>query len=56
MRLILAQILDPFRKLRLLRKWDKAIDIDPEDETSFTTQYREAFLKYLQNEYYAEHR
>jgi len=54
--LISAHILDPFRKLRLLRKWDKGMDINPEDETSYTTQYWEAFLKYVENEYCAKHR
>jgi len=27
------------------------MDINPEDETSFTSQYEEAFLKYVVNEY-----
>jgi len=31
------------------------MDINPEDETSYTTQYQEAFLKYLANEYCATH-
>jgi len=31
------------------------MDIDPEDETSYTTQYQEAFLKYVENEYCAKH-
>ena len=38
MRLISAHILDPFRKLQTCRKWDKGMDINPEDETSYTTQ------------------
>jgi len=29
--------------------------IHPEDETSYTTQYQEAFLKYVENEYCAKH-
>ena len=33
MSLILARILDPFRKLRTFRKWEKGKDINPEDET-----------------------
>jgi len=37
MLLISANILEPFRKLRLFSKWDKAMDINPEDETSYTT-------------------
>jgi len=56
MLLISAHILDPFRKLRSFRKWDKGIDINPEDETSYTTQYQEAFLEYVDNEYCAKHR
>jgi len=41
--LISAHILDLFWKLRLFWKWDKGMDINPEDETSYTTQYQEAF-------------
>jgi hypothetical protein len=37
MLLISTQILDPFRKLRSFRKWDKGMDINPEHETSYTT-------------------
>jgi len=48
---ISAHILDPFRKLRWSRKWDQGMDIYPQDETSYTTQYQEAFLKYKENEY-----
>jgi hypothetical protein len=54
--LISAQILDPFWKLRSFRKWDKGMDINSEDETSYTTQYQEAFLKYVANEYCTKHR
>jgi len=32
-----GHILDSFRKLRSFRKWDKEMDIHPEDETSYTT-------------------
>jgi len=32
------------------------MDTNPEDETSYTTQYQEAFLKYVENEYCAKHR
>jgi hypothetical protein len=56
MLLISTHILDPFRKSQSFRKWDKGMDINPEDETSYTTQYQEAFLKYLENEYCAKHR
>ena len=37
---ISAPILDPFRKLRSFRKWGKGMDIDPEDEKSYTSQYQ----------------
>ena len=40
MLLISAHIHDPFWKLRSFRKWDKGIDINPEDETSYATQYQ----------------
>jgi len=30
------------------------MDNNPEDETSYTTQYQEAFLKYVENEYYTK--
>jgi len=33
-----------------------AMDINPEHETSCTTQYTDAFLKYVENEYCAKHR
>jgi hypothetical protein len=56
MLLISAQILNPFRKLELFRKCNKAMANDPEDEISYTTQYQEAILKYAENEYYAKHR
>jgi len=32
------------------------MDINPEDETSYTTQYQEAFPKYVENESCAKHR
>ena len=56
MLLIPANIVDPFRKLRSFRNWDNGMDFYPEDETSYTTQYQEAFLKNVQNEYCAKHR
>jgi len=56
MLLISAHILDPFRNLRSFRKWNTGMDINPEDKTSYTTQYQEAFLKYVENEYCAKHR
>jgi len=54
--LISEHIRDPFWKLRLSRKWDKGMDINPGDETSYTTQYQEAFPSYVENKYCAKHR
>jgi len=56
MLLISAHILNPFWKLRSFRKSDKGLDINPEHETFHTTQYQEAFLQYVENEYCAKHR
>jgi len=56
MLLISAHILDSFQKLRSFRKWDKWMGINPEDETSYSTQYQEAFLKYVENKYCAKQR
>jgi len=53
---ISAHTLDSLRKLGSFKKWDKGMDINPEDETSDTTQHQEAFLKYVENEYCANHR
>jgi hypothetical protein len=54
--LISAHILDPYRKLWSFRKWAKGMDINPEDETSYTTQYQEAFLKCVENKYCTKYR
>jgi hypothetical protein len=43
--LISARIHAAFRKLQSFRKWDKGMDINPEDRTSYSTEYQEAFLK-----------
>jgi len=34
----------------------KALDIDPQNKTSYTAQQQEAFLQYVKNEYCAKHR
>jgi len=51
-----AHILDLFRKLRSFRKWHKGMDINPDDNTSYTTHYQEAFVMHVENEYCAKHR
>jgi len=56
MLLISSHILNPFRKLQSFSTWDKGMNINPEDETSYTTQYQDSFLKYVENEYCAKHR
>jgi len=56
MLLVTAHILDLFRKLRLSRKWEKGMDIKPEDKTSYTTQIQEFILKYVEDESCAKHR
>ena len=55
MLLIIAHILDSFWILGSFRNLDKGIYFNPEDETSYPTQYQEAFLKFLENEYCAKH-
>jgi hypothetical protein len=56
MHLISAHILDPFRMVRLFRQRDEEMDINPEDETSYTTQYHEVLMMYVENEYCAKRR
>jgi len=36
---ISAQIPDSLWKLRSFKKWDNGMDINPDDETSYTTKY-----------------
>jgi hypothetical protein len=55
MLLISTPIRNSFWTMQLFRKWDKGMDINPEDETSYTTHYQQAFLKYVENEYSAKH-
>jgi len=50
MLLISAHIVDSFRRLRSFRKRHEGMDINPEDKTSYTTQYQEASLKYVENQ------
>jgi len=55
MMLISANILDPFQTLQSFSKWDKGMVINREHETSYTTQYQEAFLMNVENKYCAKH-
>jgi hypothetical protein len=52
--LISAYILDFFRTLQSLKKWNKGINIIPGDERFYTTQYMEDFVKHAKNEYCAK--
>jgi len=54
MLLISARIDNSFWKLLLCMKWDEGMDINPEDGTSYTTQYQEVILMYVENEYCAK--
>jgi hypothetical protein len=45
--LVSVHIIDPFWKLSSFRKWDNSMDINPEDETLYITQYNEALLNYM---------
>jgi len=53
-RLISAHILHPFRKLWSFATLDNAMDINPEDKTSYIAQYEKAFLEYVENKYCAK--
>jgi hypothetical protein len=55
MLLISTHILDLFRKLPTSHMWENGMDIDSEYETSYITQYQEAFLKDVDNEYCVKH-
>jgi hypothetical protein len=50
-----SHILDYFRQLTSSRHWDRGMDINAEEKTFYTTQYQEAFLKYVEIEYCAKH-
>jgi len=51
-----AHFLDPLQMLRSFRKWDRAMDITPEDKIYYTAQYEKAFLKYVETESCVKHR
>jgi hypothetical protein len=53
--LISAHILDAFWKLRLFRKWGKGMVLNSDDDGSYTMQYQEEFLQYVENEYCDKH-
>ena len=49
--LILAALLDSFRKTKTFRAWDANMNIDPKDSESYTAQYTEAFMDYWEEMY-----
>lgn len=49
--LILAALLDPFRKAKTFKGWDSKMNIDYRDPASYTFQYTEAFLRYWEANY-----
>jgi hypothetical protein len=48
---IFGNILNSFHQLRWFCQWGKGMDINTVDETSYTSQYQERFLKDAVNEY-----
>jgi len=56
MLLISSHILDSFRKLQSFSKWERGMDINPQEEISYSTQYQEGILRYVENEYSAKQR
>jgi len=56
MLVICADILHHFRKLRLFQTWDKRMHTNPADDTSYPTQFLQAFRMCVENEYCANHR
>jgi len=52
---ISAQFVDPFLKLWYVLHSDMGMDIYYEDETAYTTQFEEAFLMYVENQYCTKH-
>jgi hypothetical protein len=49
--LILAHMLDPYRKTRTFQVWDKRAGVDPNSSDSYTWQYKKAFLNYWDQHY-----
>jgi len=56
MLLIAAHMLHPLWKLRSFGMSDNGMHLKPEDETSYTTQFQEPFVRYVENEFCAKHR
>jgi hypothetical protein len=52
---IAAHMFDPFGKMRSFRMWDKGMDNNLENETSYTTQYQLVYQKDVENDYYAKY-
>ena len=54
--LISTQNCDLLQKWWLFRICYKGMEINPEEEISYTTQYKVAVLKHVENEHWAKHR
>jgi len=54
--LICANIVNPWWTFRSFKKWDKGMDINSAEEISYTSQYHEAIVTVVENEYCAKHR
>jgi predicted AAA+ superfamily ATPase len=54
--LMSGHILNPSRNLWSFRKLPQGMDINSDKVTSYTSQYQEAFLKYVEHKYWANHR
>jgi hypothetical protein len=46
---ISTHMLHCFCKFRLTREQEKGMNVNSDDKTSYSTQYPEAFLKYVEN-------
>jgi hypothetical protein len=46
-----AHILESFRKLQWISKWENGNNVNPEDKTTYTTPYQKGFLQHVEKEY-----
>jgi hypothetical protein len=42
--------------VQLFSKWDQGMVVNPDNQIFYTTQWQQAFLKYVENKYCAKHR
>jgi len=53
--LVLVHVLALFWKLQSFSEWNMGMEINPQNETSYSTQSQETILKYVENECCAKH-